>query len=300
MRADMSRVIVERPRRGGVNRRGRALPIDDLPQRESMRRRHQIAGDPKKLNENLAPLRRYLERQVGRPWDKVYAEIAAHLRADNAVQQHVRDHLRDFVALKPRRHHGWYFTYPGDDKEPFSRFWYQPLYVDERDGILKRTDRLPEEKARLRARRNPPAPPVDRVALAADRELRRIDGFWYDLRLAPMPDPVYRAIVEHRDVRLQPFHRRRPLVEIEITVRRLAGPSVRDAATGQPVEVGPTVDEAWAWTEYRRRYPDRRYAVSKRRLCKAELRRHGLHDQDPDDGSIQPAGKPDRVALRFR
>src|SRR5512133_4118455 len=32
MRADMSRVIVERPRRGGGDRRGRPLPFDDLPQ----------------------------------------------------------------------------------------------------------------------------------------------------------------------------------------------------------------------------------------------------------------------------
>lgn len=78
-----------------------------------------------------------------------------------------------------------------------------------------------------------------------------------------MPDPVYRAIVEHRDVRLKPFDRR------------------------SPVEVGPEIDEQRAWTEYRRRCPDRRYALSKRRLCKAELRRHGLHDQDPDAGSIQ-------------
>jgi hypothetical protein len=107
----------------------------------------------RELNENLSPLRRYLERR-----DKVYSEISAHLRADNTVQQHVRDHLRDFVCW-PQRRAGWYFTYPGDRKEPFSRLWYQPLYVDEKDGILKRTDRLSEEKARRRARRKPPSRP---------------------------------------------------------------------------------------------------------------------------------------------
>ena len=37
MRADMSRVIVERPRRGGVDRRGRAVPLDDLPQHDHRR-----------------------------------------------------------------------------------------------------------------------------------------------------------------------------------------------------------------------------------------------------------------------
>lgn len=67
MRADMSRVIVERPRRGDLNRAGRVLPFDNLPHHEGMRRRHYIAAAWKELNENLAPLRRYLERQVGRP-----------------------------------------------------------------------------------------------------------------------------------------------------------------------------------------------------------------------------------------
>ena len=147
MRDDMSRVIVERPRQGGFDRRGRPGRSMICPSMKACADRICSRGATE-LNENLSPLRRYLERQVGRPWNKVYAEIAAHLRADNAVQQHVRDHLRDFVAIKPRRRHGWYFTYPGDGKEPFSRLWYQPLYVDEKDGILKRTDRLPEEKAR--------------------------------------------------------------------------------------------------------------------------------------------------------
>jgi hypothetical protein len=296
MRADMSRVIVERPRCGGIDRRGRALPFDDLPQHEGMRRPHSLAGDRKGFNETLAPLRRYLERQIGRPWGKVYSEITTHLRADNTVQQHVRDHLRDFVAVKPRRQYGSYFTHPDGQRERFSRLWHQPLYVDEKDGILKRTDRLPEEKARRRARRNPPPRPVDCVALAADRELRRIEGFWYELRLAPMPDPVYRAFDERRKVPLKPFHPRSPLIEIEITVRRLVGPSLRDAVTGRPVEVGPEIDEPRAWSEYRRRHPDRRYAVAKRRLGKAELRRHGLSDQAPEDGPLGATNPPDRPA----
>lgn len=283
MRADMSRVIVERPRHGGAHRRGRPLPLDDLPRHEGMTRPYRISGGSKELNENLAPLRRYLERQVGRPWNKVYAEIAVHLRARNTVQQHVRDHLRDFVAVHPRRRHDRYFRYRGDGKEAFSHLWYQPLYVDEKDGILKRTDRLPEEKARLRARRNPPSRPLDRIALAADRELRRIDGFWYELRLASMPDPVYRAVAERRSVRLKPYRRHSPIVEIEIIVRHLIGPALCDAATGRSVEVGPEIDEPRAWSEYRRRHPDRRYAVSKRRLGKMELRRQGLQDHFPED-----------------
>jgi hypothetical protein len=173
MRANMSCVIVERPRRSGFNHRGRPSRSRISPAHEGMRGPHLRSGGAKELNENLSPLRRYLEREVGRAWNKVYSEIATHLRADNTVQQHVRDHLHNFVAIKPRRRHGSYFTYPGGHRERFARLWYQPLYVDERDGILKHTDRLPEEKARLRARRKPTSLPVDRIALARDREFRR-------------------------------------------------------------------------------------------------------------------------------
>src|ERR1700683_3888825 len=104
MREDMAQVIVERPRiKPFKTRKGRCRALDDLPKHEGMRRSHAERGDTKRLNENLAPLRRYLEGQVGRPWDKVYAEIAAHLRVDSTMQQHVRGHLRDFVAVTPRR-----------------------------------------------------------------------------------------------------------------------------------------------------------------------------------------------------
>lgn len=191
MREDMARVIVERPRIGGESGRknragalkGRAGLLEDLPKQEGMGRPHVLSGDYKSLNENLSPLRRYLERQVGRPWNKVYSEISRHLRADNTVQQHVRDHIADFVAVKPRRRSGPFFAagFRG-------ALWFQPLYVDPKDGLLKRTDRLPEARALRRARKEPPAPP-DRIALTPERELRRIDGLWFEVTFAQSLEP---------------------------------------------------------------------------------------------------------------
>jgi hypothetical protein len=143
MRADMSRVIVP----AGAAPTGPAASCPLTICHTTRACAAVITSAPTgRSSTRTAPLRRYLERQVGRPWDKIYSEIAAHLRADNTVQQHVRDHLRNFVAVKPRRYVGWY-------TKPLSGLWHQPLYVDDKDGILKRTDRLPEEKARRRARR---------------------------------------------------------------------------------------------------------------------------------------------------
>jgi hypothetical protein len=255
MRSDMSKVIVERPRKGGGSaRKGRTRDFEMLPTREGMGRAAKLCGDYKYLNENLAPLRRYLERQVGRPWSKVYSEISEHLRADNAVQQHVRDHIRDFVELNPRR-------------DPQSRYalppwpWYQPLYVDPRDGLLKRTDRLPEVKAARR--RMPKQEEREHIVLSQELELRRIGGIWYAITLARLPAPVY------RDVRLYSGG----------TIRRLATPPVRDVMTGAYLPAGPEFDEAAGWKDYRKRDFGTWYAAGKRALARRELRRFGLSNE---------------------
>jgi hypothetical protein len=70
MRPDMAKVIVERPRHRGLAPKGygrrRRSPesVHDLPKCEGMKRPYGYSG--KELNENLAPLYRYLDRQVSR------------------------------------------------------------------------------------------------------------------------------------------------------------------------------------------------------------------------------------------
>ena len=249
MRLDMSHVIVDRPRRGGGRtRRGRALAHDDLPSHEGIRRPH--CDDRKSFNEHLNPLKRFLHSQVGRPWDAVYSEICANLRPDSTVHQHVRDHVDDFVARKPGRP-AQYRRFFRDDRP-----WREPLYVDPTDGILKRTEDLPEVKAARRAAREKPEPAPERLSLGPDAELRRIGGLWYEIRLAAMPEPDY-------------------------VDGQLATPPVRDAVSHVRIPAGPLHDQPSTWRTYRWTYPDRRYAITKRRLSRAELRQHRLTDQPP-------------------
>ncbi len=271
MREDMAKVIVERPRIPAFKvRKGRDRSIEDLPFREGMRRGHALHGDRKELNENLAPLRRFLESQVGRPWNKVYAEISAHLRVDSAVQKHVRDHLRDFVAIKPRRiNQGWRPTGMDD-------LWWQRLYVHPVTGLLCRTDRLPEERARRRRIASRPKKPVDRIAVTDVLEFRRIKGIWYEVELAAMPDAVYKSYQEIQTRPLRQYDRRSPTIEVEVTVCRLVTPAVHDVVSGGMIAVGPLIDKPSYWYAHRRAYPDRRYGISKRTLSRRELREHDL------------------------
>jgi hypothetical protein len=149
MRDDISEVIIERPRKNSRARYPRAtrrrenhiarLDPDRLRSAEGIKRALTGRGSQKYLNENLAPLRRYLMRQVNRPWNKVWSEICALLRSDSTVQQHVRDHINDFVAIRTFMKDGdvWVagdsvFRKPGALKESRVR-----LYVDPRCGLLR-------------------------------------------------------------------------------------------------------------------------------------------------------------------
>ena len=99
MRSDMHKVIVERPRWGrGPERLGRRdrLPLEKLPRHESMRACH---TNRKHFGENLAPLRRWLLSQVGRPWAQVYSEACEVIKPDSTVRNHIKVHLLQMVEL---------------------------------------------------------------------------------------------------------------------------------------------------------------------------------------------------------
>lgn len=101
MRDDMARVFIERPRwnSAGVGRTDRKewqrTPIEEWPKRQGMKRRWR--GGTKGLTDLLGPLRRFLASNVGRPWDKVYSEINAGLRAGFPTRDHFLTHLFQFV-----------------------------------------------------------------------------------------------------------------------------------------------------------------------------------------------------------
>lgn len=109
MRHDMFKVIVERPRIGGYgetkgrrkehNKRDalRVYQDEELYDEPSSWEKIRPVGrgaDRKAFNENLEPLWRYLQTQVGRCWDDVYSDIRENLSPRNTVQMHVVQHLK--------------------------------------------------------------------------------------------------------------------------------------------------------------------------------------------------------------
>jgi hypothetical protein len=136
MREDMYKVIVERPRRGKEGDAIAARLRKDLD--GPMRLGTRAGYGYRSLNENLAPLRRYLHAQIGRPWNKVFGEICAGIDRRNTVQQHIHQHIRDFIAVDVdicegrlvdlSAHWGFLRRDSGISQE---------LYVDPRTGLIR-------------------------------------------------------------------------------------------------------------------------------------------------------------------
>jgi len=187
----MAKVIVERPRHGsrmrgygkGYQRKLQKIAREELPKREGMKR---FRGSRVKfLNEHLSPLRRFLLGQVGRPWDKVFAEICAHISRDSAVQDHVRDHVFDYVADKVVAIDGilYQITSWGPQIPLFGSWRHPVLYVCPKSGILK----LVKQVSRRDRYRQHMELPVLFVPIDFDTSLVRRFGVWHHVRFQRFP-----------------------------------------------------------------------------------------------------------------
>lgn len=218
MRADMGKVLVERPRkrcrfvRGlcgkGYNTRVRRemASEDGSPKHEGTMRRYGGRGD-KYFNEHLGPLRRFLHANVGRPWDKVYSEICRHVDRGNVVQKHILTHLFEYVTVDVEMVDG------EPHARPHTRWGYrgEPLrgrycwYVCPKSGLLKRAPG--EAKRVLRRWCDPPPYPEPPVGWVSEREcvVRTPEGWQLVtvVKWVPADEQSGRKRATPRDVLLQ-------------------------------------------------------------------------------------------------
>ncbi len=216
MRKDMSKVIVERPRVGRARAglrpgRSRALVDDDGEPIKAKGAREPEGREQKTkhFNEMLSPLKRYLASNAGRPWDKVYSEISAHLKPTSTVQQHVRDHLQDFVAMKTRIKAGVVMVTPRFGGERALEQDWRLYYVHPRTGLLRKNEKHKRTNARNReVRQKREAELAKRMRIVdAKTQLHLFeDGAWWEVKLAKIPphadyiDVVHRAALSNLPV----------------------------------------------------------------------------------------------------
>jgi hypothetical protein len=209
MRADMYKVIVERPRRGKrVSPLAMRLREDhDGPTHLSMR----AAYDYRELNENLTPLRRYLQAQVNRPWSKVFSEICATIDRRNTVQQHIHQHIDQFIATQVQLRDGRLIDYSNGRCVPLDGGHYPELYVDPRSGLIRLTNSQISWKRSERRRRHEAELATRRRFLDDHTLLLKLNDNWFRVEIALLPTAVMSGRSDARfDVVLRRFTSLRP------------------------------------------------------------------------------------------
>jgi hypothetical protein len=174
----MSKVLIERPRGGwrtsiATRRYELRRDPDNVPldSREPVGR-----NGTKHFSDLLGPLKRYVRRQVGRPWDKVYSEICEHLRPTSTLQQHVFEHLWHYVERRVEEREGKVFTLDG---------WTGPYELREgRFYVCPRTGLLREYRPRQRATE---LREIGRHWVSDHILHTWIDGAWHAVYFAPIP-----------------------------------------------------------------------------------------------------------------
>lgn len=189
MRWDMYEVIIERPRSGSRTcgfkgrERERMRDLADPENARTFESTSRKRGGCKYLNENLAPLYRFLRSRLGRPWDEVHSEICATLRVTSAVQKHVLDHLHDMVHTNVVKDGERLLEHGDWGVREIDRYYRRGLfYVCPDTGTLKEQPWKRRERAKE---------PITVIKISRVEQYRKIDGIWYSVRLSPLPGSVH-------------------------------------------------------------------------------------------------------------
>ncbi len=171
MRKDMKKVIIERPRVGGrmIKRKpkppGFKLLGDDCsPKHEQMK--SGIGYDGKEQTDVLGPVRRFLTKSVGRPWNDIWSEVCEHTK--DFMGDHLRRHVYYYVEHNIHEEDGKLV----DDRGIPVSSWRDSFYVDP-DGILRKTD----EYRRYRHKK-----PEQNVFHMDGKDFYNHEGIWYRVK----------------------------------------------------------------------------------------------------------------------
>ena len=186
----MDKLLVTTPRIGSslknkevkeARRTAREGDYDNLPRNSSMKPKFRKWDERKQLNEYLKPLVRYLAKNCGRPWNKVYSEICENMDRRGIVQDHIFQHLFQFVELHPifkdgRPHSTGY----GGLSRLYKSGW--TFYVDKTGALREPKEKRPPWKT---DKENPNLIKTDNDSIFL---LKREDGTWFKVSLEDWPD----------------------------------------------------------------------------------------------------------------
>jgi len=201
MRADMDRVVIERPR---ANRSGAVLRKrversrmkrmgEDAPTKATMSPGRRFGYDCKNLADLINPLYRWLDKQVGRPWDKVWSEVCQTLKGGTTSLDHIKGHVESGVTQNHDvRMVDGFPHYSG--RRGLNPMTAGDRYVDDK-GFLRMVPRIKENTSRGRYKSEVKAPPY----VEKDGKFyKEIEGIWFELTMVPYVGPWLTFSQQHK------------------------------------------------------------------------------------------------------
>ncbi len=228
----MHKVVIERPRwNPGPGKHGRRanLPDELLPKFEGIKRPHSCR---KGLTDLLGPLRRWLQSQVGRPWNDVYSEACAVIKPDSIIRAHIKTHMLQFVERHTFMHNGKVCVIDTDYRSrgiiPIEerRYGWNLFFVHPETGVLEVIPR----KSRSYWKSQEPKEPETLRWLNNSLALQNIRGLWYECHYV-RPDGVKVVVYDHaleRFLRREELTRHRSRYLLCIRKRQLSRKELRE------------------------------------------------------------------------
>ncbi|MBD2576131.1 hypothetical protein [Oscillatoria sp. FACHB-1406] len=185
----LDRIIIERPRGGRrisstriTGYQKELARITAVASEEGLLQPYLIKtrNRTKYFSDHLAPLRRFLNSKVGKPWDLVYSELCHKLDITTLSGQHILSHLWDFVeryvifidGVLYARHRQNYPLVRGQGQ------WRNRFYIHPETGVLCLIPIAPQERLQL---------VDDWLWEGSDRCYRQIEGIWYFVTFSSAP-----------------------------------------------------------------------------------------------------------------
>lgn len=175
MRSDIGKLVTERERSGSSNpslKTGLSIAWKGHEAEYDYDRMASMSWNRlwqrKEFTDVLSPIYRWLDQQVGRPWNKVYSELCKNLDKRKVTHKHVLDHAFQHVE----RH-----TYLGVDGQFYSRetayrseYPIKGLFVHPKTGLVVRQVPRPEPEKKRE---------VVKIKLGGMKAWERLSGVWY-------------------------------------------------------------------------------------------------------------------------
>lgn len=206
MRNDMNKVIGDVYRHGSgiITKTGRPpRDLDAMPSREGMRTPYKggWGSGMKESSYNGSPVRRYLDKQVGRPWNAVYSEICRTYDARKPANRTIFELVERFVTTKNL------VVIDGEVRETSAYgdpFPPVGLYAHPVTGILMRAEiasmrmlrNVACKEAEERRRKEKEA---NERTLSETLKAMKLNGHWFLVEMAPVTAPRMAKTGEWKD-----------------------------------------------------------------------------------------------------